>query len=53
MKTKIESKRVHIVMPTWLIESLKNSASLLGVSPSDYIRDILKHENQKQKADAD
>jgi len=52
MKTKIESKRVHIVMPIWLIESIKNSASTLGVSPSDYIRDILK-QHQKQKADAD
>jgi len=52
MKNKIESKRVHIVMPVWLIESIKNSALSLGISPSDYIRDILKA-HQKQKADAD
>ena len=52
MKNKIESKRIHIVMPVWLVESIKQSASVLGVSPSDYIRDILKA-HQKQKADAD
>ena len=52
MKNKIESRRVHIVMPLWLIDSIKSSAEHLGVSPSDYIRDILKA-HQKQKADAD
>jgi predicted DNA binding CopG/RHH family protein len=52
MKNKIDSKRVHIVMPVWLLESIKISASKLGISPSDYIRDILKA-HQKQKADAD
>jgi len=47
MKNKIESKRIHIVMPVWLTDSIKKSASKLGVSPSDYIRDILK-QHQKQ-----
>jgi hypothetical protein len=51
MKSKIKTERFHIVMPTWLLDSIKIDAEKLGVSTSDYIRDILKA-HQKQKADA-
>jgi hypothetical protein len=51
MKSKIKTERFHIFMPTWLLDSIKMDAEKLGVSTSDYIRDILKS-HQKQKADA-
>jgi hypothetical protein len=52
MKNKIKTERFHIVMPTWLLDSIKNDSEKLGVSTSDYIRDILKV-HQKQLADTD
>jgi hypothetical protein len=49
---KVKSSRIHIVMPNWLIDALKQESEKLGISQSDYIRDTLKTD-LKKKADAD
>lgn len=44
MKNKSTSKRIHIIMPLWLINAIGKKAAELGISNSEYIRDLLKRD---------